>query len=245
LESQAVILENITKIFSLNYNIFSIINSLLETETVKQNKLIALENISFSVSKGEMIGIIGLNGSGKTTLLRIISGIYNPSSGKIQTNGKVAPLLQLGAGFQNELNAQGNIIMNGMLFGFSKNEIKSKVDHILDFAELSRFADMKLKNYSTGMRVRLAFSTALEINPDILLVDEILSVGDIGFREKSYKAFLSFKEKGKTIIFSSHNLKSISELSDRVILLNKGQVEAIGKPDDVINTYRKGTHSLH
>jgi len=235
---ESIILENATKIFTLKKSDSHQNHDLKQSVNIQKNKLVALNNISFSVSEGEMIGIIGLNGSGKTTLLRLISGIYPPTSGKVQVYGRLAPLLQLGAGFHSELIAKDNIIMYGMLLGLSKSEILSRVDKIIDFAELREFSNMKLKNYSAGMSVRLAFSTAMEIDPDILLIDEVLAVGDIGFAEKSYKAFLSFKEREKTIVFTSHNLQTISELSDRVLLLNKGKMEYFGNPEEAVNMYK-------
>ena len=204
-----------------------------------QNELIALNNVSFTISKGEMIGIIGLNGSGKTTLLRTIAGIYSPDTGKIRIQGKMAPLLQIGTGFHDELTASDNIVMYGMLLGFSKSKIKQKISSIIEFAELEDFEEMKLKHYSTGMKARLAFSTALQIEPDILLVDEILAVGDIAFRKKSFDAFLSFKEQGKTILYSSHNISNMPELCDRVVLLHKANVVMVGKPTEVITKYKE------
>jgi len=203
------------------------------------NYLKALDNVSFIISKGETIGILGLNGSGKTTLLRTIAGIYKPDSGSVHFHGRLAPLLQIGTGFQNELDANENIVMYGMLLGLTKSEIKSKIPNILEFAELERFRNMKLKDYSAGMRARLGFSTALQINPDILLVDEILAVGDAVFREKSFEAFLSFKKNQKTIVYATHNMKMISELSDRIILLHDGKIKKMGKPNDVIPIYNE------
>jgi ABC-type polysaccharide/polyol phosphate transport system ATPase subunit len=199
----------------------------------------ALNNINFNVKSGEMIGIIGMNGSGKTTLLRTISGIYQQDSGKIITNGMIAPILQLGTGFIDELDAYENIVMYGMLLGIKKDIIKSKIPEIAEFGDLTEFLHMKLKNYSSGMRSRLAFSTVLQVDPDIMLVDEILAVGDQVFRERSYEAFKSFKNQGKTILYTTHNLEKLSELSDRVILMDKGSIVSIGKPEAVIEEYRK------
>ena len=229
-----VIVENITKTFDLKKP--SGVSSLLEnpTHTKLNGRLVALDDISFSVSRGEMFGIIGTNGSGKTTLLRIISGIYHPDKGNVKVNGRLAPLLQIGTGFHNELIASENIILSGMLSGMSKDDIKGKIDDVIEFAELQEFANMKLKYYSSGMRARLAFATALQINPEILLVDEILSVGDMAFREKSYKAFLSFKESGKTILYSTHNLNILPKLCDRVLLIHNGKMIMIGKSEQVI-----------
>jgi len=184
-----------------------------------------------------VLAIIGRNGSGKSTLLRTIAGIYQPDKGNVTVNGVLAPLLHIGTGFHKELNAKENIIMSGLLMGIEKPEIESKVNEIIRYAELEEFSAMKLKHYSTGMRARLAFSLSLIIDPDILLVDEILSVGDRNFRNKSYESFLSFKEKGKTILLVTHNLGKKLRIADRVVLMEKGRISHIGKPDDVVKHY--------
>ncbi len=230
-KNDAIILKNVTKNFKLEKPFWS--KSTLEQYT----NLVALENVSLSIKKGEMLGVIGLNGSGKTTLLRIIAGIYRPTSGSIKVQGKIAPVLSIGTGFNNELNAKDNVISYGILLGLQKNEIVAKIDQIIEFADLQKFRHMKLGRYSTGMRARLAFSTVLQVDPDILLVDEVLAVGDIVFKEKSYEEFLKFKNEGKTIVYTTHNLDKISDLSDRVLLLHKGKVEMLGNPQDVIEKY--------
>jgi len=203
----------------------------------EEKKILALDNVTFDVKQGEILGIIGFNGSGKTTLLRTIAGVYRPDSGSVKVNGTLSPLLQLGAGFQVDLNARENIIMNGMLLGMSKSFIEKKLQSIIEYAGLENFSDLKIKHYSTGMRARLAFSIGMQIEPDILLIDEILSVGDKDFREKSYKTFLTFKKNKKTIIHATHNLEKLKEFSDRVLLLNKGKIISIGNPDEVIKKY--------
>jgi ABC-type polysaccharide/polyol phosphate transport system ATPase subunit len=215
------------------------LSSVVQEGFLQVDKLVALDNVSFTISKGEMIGVIGSNGSGKTTLLRIIGGIYQPDSGNITIRGKMAPLLQIGTGFHDELIAKENIMMYGMLLGLNKETIIKKIDKIISFAELEGFENMKLRNYSTGMKSRLGFSTALEVNPDILLVDEILAVGDISFRKKSFDEFMKFKQKEKTILYTTHNINILPQLCDRVILLNKGKMEMIGKPDETIQRYRE------
>ena len=199
--------------------------------------LTVLDDVSFEVKKGEMFGIIGKNGTGKTTLLRLLSQIYKPDSGSIKINGSLIPLLGLGAGFQLEMTAIDNVILYGRLLGFSKNEIKSKLKDIMKFAELEKFADIKLKNFSSGMYARLAFATAIQVDPEIILVDEVLSVGDINFKKKSHEAFLSFKERSKSIILVSHDLNVIKENCDRVMFLNDGKIVSIGNPNEVIDTY--------
>lgn len=199
----------------------------------------ALEGVSFEVQKGDVLGLVGLNGSGKSTLLRIISGIYSPDKGSVKVNGTLSPLMQLGAGFQGELNAYENILMNGMLLGLPKSEIKKLVPKIMNYAELEKFSELKINHYSTGMRARLAFSIAMQINPDILLIDEILSVGDIEFQKKSYDSILSLKKNKKTIIHATHNLTKLQEISDKAILLHKGKKVMLGKPDEVIKKYKE------
>ena len=238
MSDKVIEVKNVRKTFlkSKGNGIFDLLKN---RSNYKNNKLVALNDISFSVSKGEMLGVIGLNGSGKTTLLRIISGIYIPDSGTVTVQGKIAPLLQIGTGFQNEYVAKENITMYGLLMGLTKSEIEAKIDDIIEYAELKEFSNMKLKHYSAGMRSKLAFSTALQINPDILLVDEILAVGDAAFREKSFNSFLSFKKNRKTIIYSTHNLSMIPKLCDKVLLLNKGNLISIGEPEEVLRTYKE------
>ena len=212
-------------------------DSLLNKIISNKIKISALDDVSFSVKKGEVIGIIGNNGSGKTTLLRVIAGIYKPNSGSIKISGKIAPLLHIGTGFNKELNAKENIIMSGLLLGIKKKDIEKKVPKIIQYAELEKFSMMPLKHYSNGMRARLAFSLALEADSDILLIDEILSVGDKKFREKSFNSFLSFKDKGKTILLVTHNIGSKLEIADRVILMENGKMVMFGNSEEVIERY--------
>lgn len=200
-------------------------------------KLNVLDNVSFDVKKGEMIGIIGKNGEGKTTLLRILSGIFKPDSGSVKVNGSITSFLELGSGFQPELTAVDNVILYGILLGFTRKEMKEKLQKILEFAELEKFADTKLKNFSSGMYARLAFATAIQVDPDILLVDEVLSVGDVPFQEKSFQTFLAFKKKGKTIVFVTHNLAQVQRLCDRAIFLMNGKIRKIGNPNEVVNEF--------
>ena len=240
MQESVISVKNVTKSFRIQENIQtykSVPKSIFRKED--KNYHVVLEDISFEVSKGDTIGIIGLNGCGKTTLLKLISSIYLPNSGTIDVRGKISPLLQIGTGFQNDLGARDNIIIYGRLLGLTNKEIKGKIEKIIDFAELHNYKDLKLKNYSAGMRARLGFSTALQINPDILLVDEILSVGDESFRRKSFAAFTSFKNDNKTILFTTHNMNFISKLSDRVLLLDKGRVVMMAKPSEVIPYYQK------
>jgi len=234
-----VLVENVTKRFGLTkpHGVVQFLRNYYQDKNAR--KLVALDNISFNVPRGEMLGIIGMNGSGKTTLLRIIAGIYLPDKGKVSVNGRLAPMLHIGTGFHNELVASENIILSGMLYGLSKSEISQKVEKIIELAELQEFSEMKFKYYSSGMKARLAFSTAVQIDPEILLVDEILSVGDLAFRKKSYKMFLSLKEKGRTILYSTHNLSTLPQLCDRVLLLHNGKMINIGPPNEIIEQYKE------
>ena len=200
-----------------------------------------LKDISFSVKKGEMFGIIGKNGVGKTTLLRLIAGIYKPDSGSVDVNGTLIPFLGLGAGFQIDLTAKANVIQYGILLGFKRKEIEQRVDEIMKFAELEKFADIKLKNFSSGMYARLGFATAVQVDPDILIIDEVLAVGDLAFQQKSYETILSFKKRGKTIIFVTHDMGPVQSHCDRAMFLNQGIIGAIGNPQQVISEYLKSS----
>jgi homopolymeric O-antigen transport system ATP-binding protein len=205
-------------------------------------KLMVLNDISFEVKKGEMIGIIGKNGQGKTTLLQIMSKILKPDGGYVKLYGSTVPFLGLGSGFLQDLSAIDNIILYGLYLGLSKREIKQKVPDVLRYAELEKFADTKVKHFSTGMYTRLAFATAVQVDPDILLVDEVLSVGDIGFQEKSFQTFLSFKKRGKTIVFVTHNLPQVKRLCDRALLIHDGRIQKTGHPDEVVDEFYNVVH---
>lgn len=202
-----------------------------------------LDDITFSVKKGETFGIMGNNGSGKTTLLRLISKIYKPDKGTITTEGKIVPLLQLGIGFQPELTAENNILTYGILLGFTKQWMKSKIPEILKYAELEKFADVKIKNFSSGMYSRLAFATAIQVDPDILIVDEVLSVGDVTFQKKSLESFDDFRKKSKTILFVTHDPGQILQMCDRVMILKQGKIDKIGEPQETVNYYLKSSLS--
>lgn len=182
----------------------------------------ALKDVSFDVKRGETVGIIGTNGSGKSTILKIITGVLNPTHGNVEIKGRISALLELGAGFNMEYTGIENVYLNGTMTGFSKEEIDEKMDDILAFADIGDFVHQPVKTYSSGMFVRLAFAVAINIDPEILIVDEALSVGDVFFQNKCYRKFEEFKEQGKTILFVSHDLGSISKYCDRVVLLNQG-----------------------
>jgi len=209
------------------------------TKKVLYHEHYALNNINFEIKRGETVGIIGTNGSGKSTILKIITGVLNPTKGKLEVNGRISALLELGAGFNQEYTGMQNIYLNGTMMGFTKEEIDQKVDNIIEFADIGEFINQPVKTYSSGMFVRLAFAVAINIEPEILIVDEALSVGDVFFQAKCYKKFEDFKEEGKTILFVSHDLGSIGKYCDRVILLNKGEKLSEGEPKEVIDLYKK------
>ena len=199
----------------------------------------ALNDVSFEVKRGETVGIIGTNGSGKSTILKIITGVLNPTAGNIEVDGRISALLELGAGFNNEYTGLENVYLNGTMIGFTKEEIDERLQDILDFADIGDFINQPVKTYSSGMFVRLAFAVAINIDPEILIVDEALSVGDVFFQAKCYHKFEEFKKNGKTILFVSHDLSSINKYCDRVVLLNKGDKLAEGSPKDMVNMYKK------
>ncbi len=198
-----------------------------------------LNDINLHVKKGETLGIIGRNGSGKSTLLKLIGKIMYPDTGQIKTKGEIATLIELGAGFHPELTGRENIFINAAILGFSKKETTEKLSDIINFSELDRFIDNPIKTFSSGMHVRLAFSIAINVNPDILLSDEVLAVGDENFQKKCLLKMESIKKMGKTIIYVSHDLGSVERICDRVALLNKGELVFDGKPTDTIAEYRK------
>jgi len=197
----------------------------------------ALKDVSFDIKRGETFGVIGPNGSGKSTLLKLLAGVLYPDSGRITVNGKIAPFLELGVGFQAELTARDNVYLYGAIMGLSRKDIDRKYDLIMDFAELKRFENMKLKNFSSGMYVRLAFSIAIETDPDILLLDEVLAVGDEHFQKKCRKKVEEIRKSGKTIVFVSHDLKSVQSLCKKSVLLSGGKVASIGSTESVIQDY--------
>lgn len=199
----------------------------------------ALNHVSFEVQKGETVGIIGTNGSGKSTILKIITGVLNPTTGNVEIEGRISALLELGAGFNMEYSGIENVYLNGMMMGFSREEMDGRLEEILRFADIGDFVNQPCKTYSSGMFVRLAFAVAINIDPEILIVDEALSVGDVFFQAKCYKKFEDFKAQGKTIIFVSHDISSVAKYCDRVILLNKGDKLSEGNPKDTINLYKK------
>jgi ABC-type polysaccharide/polyol phosphate transport system ATPase subunit len=200
----------------------------------------ALRDVTFTVESGEFFGVAGPNGSGKSTLLRILAGIYVPDAGRVRVNGLLSPFIELGVGFNLELNARDNIRINGTLAGLSAKQLDAKFDRILEFAELERFVDQKLKNYSSGMLMRLAYSIAIQIPFDVLLLDEVLAVGDESFQQKCFATFERFKSEGKTIVLVTHQLELLRRFCDRILLLERGVGRAIGSPEEVLETPSEG-----
>lgn len=204
---------------------------------IRYSEFFALSNVTFDVKKGEVLGIVGRNGAGKSTLLKSISGIVKPYEGNITVNGNVVPLLELGSGFDFDLTGRENIYLNGALLGYSKSLLDSKFDEIVEFSELDRFIEHPLRNYSSGMLVRLAFSIATIIQPEILIVDEILAVGDERFQRKSKDKMLSLMKGGATVLFVSHSANQIVEICNRVVWLENGKVKLIGDPSEIMQQY--------
>ena len=204
-------------------------------------KFTVLDGISFQVDKGEFLGVIGHNGSGKSTLLKILSRIYLADMGRIRISGSISPFLELGVGFNPELTARENIFLYGIVLGMKRKEIEAAYPRIISFSGLHRFMDTKLKNFSSGMQVRLAFSVAIQADADVYLIDEVLAVGDIEFQKKCFQVFGGFKKKGKTVIFVSHDLISVKTYCDRTLWLNGGKIVDIGQTSRVINKYSQSS----
>ncbi|MBQ6099769.1 MAG: ABC transporter ATP-binding protein [Methanobrevibacter sp.] len=209
----------------------------------EQEKIRVIDDISFKVYKGDKLGILGFNGAGKSTLLKIMAGIYEPTSGSITTYGKIAPLLELGAGFDKNYTGKNNIYLNGALLSISEDVIKEKYDEIVEFSELGEFINYPIKNYSSGMRTKLGFSIATQINPDILIIDEILAVGDIKFKKKSAEKIDSMMKDGVTVLLVSHSLPQIKRICDRCIWLENGKIKMYGEAEEVCAAYVKGAKS--
>ena len=216
--------------------------ALLRGRRARYEEFLALQDVTFAVPHGATVGIIGSNGSGKSTLLKCLTGIYVPERGTINIDGKVAALLELGAGFHAELSGTENVYLNGSILGMSKQEIDSKFDSIVEFAGLEQFIDTPVKNFSSGMVVRLGFSIATHVEPEVLLIDEILSVGDQTFQRKSTEKIEQFRREGRTILVVSHSLGLVQQMCDTVVWLEKGSVRMIGAANDVIAAYTGGTY---
>lgn len=236
----AISVNNISKMYKLYDNPMDRLKESLGLSKKKKYKEhYALNDVSFQVHKGETVGIIGTNGSGKSTILKIITGVLNPTQGELVVDGRISALLELGAGFNMEYSGLENVYLNGSMIGFSREEIDEKLDAILSFADIGDFIHQPVKTYSSGMFVRLAFAVAINIEPEILIVDEALSVGDVFFQAKCYHKFEEFKKMGKTILFVSHDLGSIGKYCDRVVLLNQGKKIAEGSAKEMVDLYKK------
>lgn len=243
----AISVQDVTMSFNLNKekvdNLKEYVIKLI-SHKLEYKKFYALQNISFDVKKGEHLAILGFNGAGKSTLLKTIVGVYKPSSGKVEKQGVIAPLLELGAGFDPNYSGKENIFLYGAILGYTREYIQSKYDEIVEFSELGNFINVPLKNYSSGMRARLGFSIATAVEPDVLILDEVLSVGDAKFRTKSLKKVQSMFDKGVTVLFVSHSIEQVKAICDTAILLDHGKIIAKGDVDDVSDIYDQMTRGV-
>lgn len=230
----------IEKNFSLKQFVVDLFNPKKIIEKKKEkvnNDFWALKNVSFNVNRGEVVGFVGTNGAGKSTLLKIVAGVIKPTEGSVEIGGNVCPMIELGAGFDSDLTARENVFLNGSVMGYSKSFLESKYDEIVEFSELQDFMEVPVKNFSSGMVARLAFSIATIVDPEILIVDEILSVGDAAFQQKSEAKMKSMISGGTTVLYVSHSTASIKALCDRVVWIDHGNVKMIGKADEVCDAY--------
>ena len=236
----AISVQDVTKIYRLyDKPIDRLLEAMSITKKTYHKKFFALDKISFEIEKGTTVGIIGTNGSGKSTILKIITGVLNPSSGSVEVDGNISALLELGAGFNMDYTGIENIYMNGTMMGFGREEMEKKLPEILEFADIGDFVHQPVKTYSSGMFVRLAFALAINVEPEILIVDEALSVGDVFFQAKCYKKMDEIRQKGTTILMVTHDMGSVIKYCDKVILLNKGSFVAEGKAGEIVDLYKK------
>ena len=237
---EALIVDNVSMKFNLSSekvdNIKEYIIKSIKHQ-ISYDEFWSLRNVSFTMNKGERMGILGLNGAGKSTLLKVISGVYKPTEGKVIRHGKVVPLLELGAGFDQQYTGKENIFLYGTVLGYTKGYLEEKYDEIVEFSELGKFIDVPIKNYSSGMKSKLGFSIATISNPDILILDEVLSVGDAKFRKKCEAKIMQLMEGGTTVLFVSHSLAQVRRICDRAMILDHGTLKAIGGIDEISNQY--------
>ena len=241
----AIIVDNVSMKFNLSKEkVDSLKDYIIKSikKEIKYNEFWALQNVSFTVEKGDRVGILGLNGAGKSTLLKVIAGVFKPTEGSVTKHGKMVPLLELGAGFDPQYTGKENIYLYGAMLGYSKEFIDEKYDEIVKFSELKDFIDVPIKNYSSGMKSRLGFSIATVVSPKILILDEVLSVGDAKFRKKSEKKVLSMFDSGVTVLFVSHSLAQVQRICNKAMILEKGKPIAYGDIDTISEQYEKMTN---
>ena len=241
----AIIVDNVSMKFNLSKEkVDSLKDYIIKSikKEIKYNEFWALQNVSFTVEKGDRVGILGLNGAGKSTLLKVIAGVFKPTEGSVTKHGKMVPLLELGAGFDQQYTGKENIYLYGAMLGYSKEFIDEKYDEIVKFSELKDFIDVRIKNYSSGMKSRLGFSIATVVSPKILILDEVLSVGDAKFRKKSEKKVLSMFDSGVTVLFVSHSLAQVQRICNKAMILEKGKLIAYGDIDTISKQYEKMTN---
>lgn len=241
----AIIVDNVSMKFNLSKEkVDSLKDYIIKSikKEIKYNEFWALQNVSFTVEKGDRVGILGLNGAGKSTLLKVIAGVFKPTEGSVTKHGKMVPLLELGAGFDQQYTGKENIYLYGAMLGYSKEFIDEKYDEIVKFSELKDFIDVPIKNYSSGMKSRLGFSIATVVSPKILILDEVLSVGDARFRKKSEKKVLSMFDSGVTVLFVSHSLAQVQRICNKAMILEKGKLIAYGDIDTISKQYEKMTN---
>ena len=241
----AIIVDNVSMKFNLSKEkVDSLKDYIIKSikKEIKYNEFWALQNVSFTVEKGDRVGILGLNGAGKSTLLKVIAGVFKPTEGSVTKHGKMVPLLELGAGFDQQYTGKENIYLYGAMLGYSNEFIDEKYDEIVKFSELKDFIDVPIKNYSSGMKSRLGFSIATVVSPKILILDEVLSVGDAKFRKKSEKKVLSMFDSGVTVLFVSHSLAQVQRICNKAMILEKGKLIAYGDIDTISKQYEKMTN---
>ena len=242
MKESAIIFDNVSKSYPLYYHItggikYFLFNLPKAVSSIKNSSFEALRDISFEVSTGETFGIIGRNGAGKSTALGLIAGVLKPSKGRILVNGKISPLLELGGGFHPELTGTENIVLNGVLLGLTRNQVLRRMDEIIEFSEIGEFINQPIRTYSSGMLARLGFSVIAHLEPEILLIDEILAVGDMEFQKKCLNKMKGFKKNGVTMVFVSHSMEDIKRICDRVMWIENHCVKMIGEPQVVVNEY--------
>ena len=237
----AVVVEDVTKCFRIPKQAYSTFKErvLHPRRSREFDELRAVNDMSFSVAKGEFFGIVGRNGSGKSTLLKLLAGIYEPDGGEIAIEGRLSPFIELGVGFNPDLAARDNVAISAVMLGLSRREARERFDDIIAFAELEDFTELRLKNYSSGMQVRLAFSTAIQVDAEVLLVDEVLAVGDASFQQKCFEQFQKMKEAGRTIVFVTHDMGAVQRFCDRAMLVDKGRIVQIDEPDVIARAYNE------